>query len=396
MIFYPRNLALRDGQAPAVRLIGVGNAGCHIADHAARSFPGLLEFVAIDSDRSSKPSSPAIQCLDLGPLTTHGIGAGGDPELALEAARESRGDLQKCLTGADVLILCGGLGGGTASATLPFLAELARSPEVMVTAIVTTPFSFEGRRRALQAGEALKSLEKHADAVVHFENDRMADLQKPLNHVRETFGECDRILLQAVGAIANLARGGAPLPVSRNDLLTVLRSSSGGFVFGAHRAEGGDRAVHAVAGALASPLLDQGRLLREAAKILVHISGPENLRFDEVATVMQAVSAKAADSSLLHISVNVSPDHEFAVTLIGRCGATAQPAQAPATPVAKPETTTDFTLVAEPSKPAAKKAKQEDLPLDPVSKGPFVGSQPTLVGKEDLDIPTFVRIKARK
>jgi cell division protein FtsZ len=395
MILYPRNIALRDGQAPVVRLIGVGNAGSHIADHAARSLGGLVDVVAIDSDRSSKPSSPGVQCLDLGPLTTHGIGAGGDPELALEAARESRGDLQKCVAGADVLILCGGLGGGTASATLPFLAELARSPGAMVAAVVTTPFSFEGRRRALQAGESLKALEKHADAVVHFENDRMADLQKPLNNVRETFSECDRILLQAVGAIANLARGGAPLPVSRNDLLAVLRSSSGGFVFGAHRAEGDDRAVHAVAGALASPLLDQGRLLREAAKILVHISGPGNLRFDEVATVMQAVSAKAADSSLLHIAVDISQSHEVGVTLIGRCGGQAIPAQTAENPPSK-HGTADFALAAEPPKPVVKKAKQEDLPLDPVSKGPFDRSQPTLFGKEDLDVPTFVRLKARK
>lgn len=394
MIFYPRNLVLRDGQPPTVRLIGVGNAGCHIADSVARNLPGLVEVVAIDSDRSARLTTPGVQCLELGPLTTHGIGAGGDPELALEAARESRGDLQKCVSGADVLILCGGLGGGTASATLPFLAELARSPEVMVAAVVTIPFSFEGRRRSLQAGDALKSLEKHADAVVHFENDRMAELQRPLNHVRDTFAECDRILIQAVGALAHLARGGAPLPVSRNDLLAVLRSASGGFVFGSQQASGDQRAMEAIAGALASPLLDQGRLLREAAKILIHISGPDNVRFEEVAAIMQEVSAKAAQSSLLHIAVGITQSQHLSVTLIGRCGEAVRQTQAPIASGAKPEPEA-FTLVAAPPKPTPTKPKQEDLPLDPVSKGPFDRSQPTLVGKEDLDVPTFVRLKAR-
>ena len=157
MITYPRST--EPGKSPVLRLIGVGNAGVNIADRIAARSPIALETVAANSDRQSVSSSVAAAKVAIGPMATHGLGAGGDPDMALEAARESMQELKNCVAGADVVFLCAGLGGGTGSATVPVLAKLARESGAFVAAVVTSPFEFEGRRRAAQARQALVEIE---------------------------------------------------------------------------------------------------------------------------------------------------------------------------------------------------------------------------------------------
>lgn len=414
MITYPRWLERDSGKAPVLRLLGIGNAGVNIADRIAVRASLPLETFALNSDQQSLNASVASQKIALGPMTTHGLGAGGDPEMGLEATRESMAELRGSVQGADVVFLCSGFGGGTGSAATPQVAELARSNGSLVIAVVTSPFQFEGRRRSQQARDAMQSLARHADAVVHFENDRMAEISAPRAEAEETFAACDDILFQTVASLTRLISCPGPMAVAVPDLLGVLRSGGGAFLFGSGEAEGGNRAHEALEQALRSPLLDRGRLIQEAKKVLVHLSGPRSLAFAEVAAIMQEISKNTSPTSLLHLGVSVAGDESapLIVTLIGHCGTASSsviPAPHPAKETMPSSTPAPFvesmvqsaTPAPAPSEPpqiktSAPKVKQEDLPLEPIARGRFEKVEPTIVEGEDLDVPTFLRRKLKK
>ena len=395
-----------------IRLIGIGNAGVNITDRLAMRAALPVHTVALNSDQQSLTASVAAQKLVLGPMTTHGLGAGGDPERAIDAARESLGELQQVVSGADVVILCGGLGGGTASAIVPLLAKMAKDKGALVSAVVTSPFQFEGRRRAQQAGESLAELVKHADALVHFENDRMSELVEPRADVSETFAACDGILFQAIGGLIRILGSPGPLPIAVNDLLSILRATQGGCLFGCGESVGANRAHEALEQALRSPLLDRGRLLQEAGKILVHLSGPASLTFAEVAAVMNGISKNTVPSANLCLGVSTAGDDSMPliVTIIGRIGIEekknssvpslpietkpAVSAPAPIAPPLREETTSELEQGAPSTK--TQKVKQDFLPLEPIARGRFEKSEPTIVEGEDLDVPTFLRLKIKK
>jgi len=441
MISYPRYLDR--SQSPVVRLIGLGNAGVNLADRISMNQGLDLETVVINSDQQSLSSSVSGIKVSLGPLTTRGLGAGGDPEIGLDAARESQADIEAVVAGADIIFLCAGLGGGTASGAAGMVAEASKKAGALLVAIVTSPFGFEGRRRAAQAVAALQEIAAHADAVVHFENDRMAELSAPRSGVAETFAACDDLLGGCIEAITRLISAPGPLGVGLPDLLSVLDGGDGLCLFGTGTAAGDNRAHEALEDAMASPLLDRGRLLAGASSVLVHISGPPSLSFAEVGAVMQEVARGAAGESLLQLGISTVPakDAPLIVSIIAKCGAAKsspapavqQPAPKPQPPKPKavavreeleekpllaPEAPEEDPVAAAPRQPAPErlappvarprpqqsdakaaaspKIKQETLQFEPVARGRFEKIEPTIVEGEDLDVPTFLRLTGKK
>ena len=441
MISFPKYLDR--SQTPVVRLVGLGNAGVNLADRITMAGGLGLETVAINSDQLSLTSSVAPVKVSLGPLTTRGLGAGGDPEIGLDAAKESFQEIEDALAGADIIFLCAGLGGGTASGAGGTVAAVAKQSGALLVAIVTSPFGFEGRRRASQAATAFQEISAHADAVIHFENDRMAELSAPKSGVAETFAACDELLGGCIAAVARLISAPGPLGVGLLDLLSVLNGGNGGCLFGTGASAGDNRAHEALERALKSPLLDRGRLLDDAASVLVHLSGPPSLSFAEVGAIMQEIARQASEGSMLHLGVSTLPDKNapVVVTILAKAGAVTVPAAAPVVrprrapsperppkpepapvepelpsapepPTAeKPEPELEPAPVRpappqrpvppQPSKqspspapkPAASKIKQETLQFEPVARGRFEKIEPTIVEGEDLDVPTFLRLK---
>ena len=439
MISFPKYLDR--SQTPVVRLVGLGNAGVNLADRITMAGGLGLETVAINSDQLSLTSSVAPVKVSLGPLTTRGLGAGGDPEIGLDAAKESFQEIEDALAGADIIFLCAGLGGGTASGAGGTVAAVAKQSGALLVAIVTSPFGFEGRRRASQAATAFQEISAHADAVIHFENDRMAELSAPKSGVAETFAACDELLGGCIAAVARLISAPGPLGVGLPDLLSVLNGGDGGCLFGTGASAGDNRAHEALERALKSPLLDRGRLLDDAASVLVHLSGPPSLSFAEVGAIMQEIARQASEGSMLHLGVSTLPDKNapVVVTILAKAGAVTVPAAAPVVrprrapsperppkpepapveqelpsapepPVAeKPEPEPAPVRPAPPPrpvppqpskqspspapKPAASKIKQETLQFEPVARGRFEKIEPTIVEGEDLDVPTFLRLK---
>jgi len=440
MIPFPKYLDR--SQNPVVRLVGLGNAGVNLADRITMAGGPGLETVAINSDQQSLSSSVSPVKVSLGPLTTRGLGAGGDPEIGLDAAKESLQEIEEALAGSDIVFLCAGLGGGTASGAGGTVAEIVKQSGALLVAIVTSPFGFEGRRRTSQAATAFQEISAHADAVIHFENDRMAELTAPKSGVSETFAACDELLCGCVAAVARLISAPGPLGVGLPDLLSVLNGGRGGCLFGTGAATGDNRAHEALERALKSPLLDRGRLLDDAASVLVHLSGPPSLSFAEVGAVMQEIARQASEGSMLHLGVSTLPDKNapLVVTILAKAGASpsvsAQPVvrqrRAPVperppkpepAPVEKepdlapaPELVADEEPTPEPvpvrqsppprpaapqpskqsapaAKPASPKIKQETLQFEPVARGRFEKIEPTIVEGEDLDVPTFLRLR---
>jgi cell division protein FtsZ len=429
MIAYPRSdTSSENPEPPSVRIIGLGNAGVHLADRLQMNGHG--DVIVMNTDTQSLQSSIASKKIALGQNTTHGLGAGGDPEVGFEAAQESRDDLRSAAEGATIIFLCAGLGGGTASGILPILAEIARGAGAVVFSIVTSPFSFEGRRRSKQASDALNLLSKHSNALIHFENDRMAELSSPRMGIEETFAVSNSMLSACVGSLIAILRGGSPMPVGLADLLAAVGGGSPAGLFGRGEATGDNRAHQALERALKSPLLDRGRLIGECHAVIANLVGPASLSFSEVAAVMREVRRHTADDARLFLGVTAVSDPEapLVVTLFGNYSKVAQEERpavpvgdravpvatsaipAPATATAPQEETQNVPPTgaetpepaedafandsADPSKGGSKsKVKQETLQFESTTRGRFDKSEPTIVEGEDLDVPTFLRTR---
>lgn len=436
MIPYPRSSS-GPSSTRDVRLVGVGNAGVHLADRITMTGTPSFEVIAMNTDAQSLASSVAPKKVALGPVATRGLGTGGDPELGYEAGQESLEEICAALRGADIVFLCAGLGGGTACGAASIIAAAARDAGAVVFSIVTSPFAFEGRRRAAQAVEALATLREYSAAVIHFENDRMAELSSPREGIEETFGTADNCLVSCALALAAMLEGGEPMPVGLSDLLAAVKG--GGTLFGHGESRGDNRAHEALESALKNPLLDRGRLLGDSHAVIAHISGPPSLSFSEVAAIMRELSKQTSDTTRLFLGVSATadPDRPVSVTLLGSLAPDGQeaPVQAsaprrvpePARPVAEPEEPpAEDAEVPEPvkplfveppppppekppvsrpvpreptkplaTKPASPKIKQETLQFEPVTRGRFEKSEPTIVEGEDLDVPTFLRLRGK-
>ena len=318
MIAYPRSDTSSESlEPPSVRIIGLGNAGVHLADRLQMN--GHADVVVMNTDAQSLLSSIAAKKITLGQKTTYGLGAGGDPEVGYEAAQESRGDIRSAVEGANIVFLCAGLGGGTASGVVPILAQTARETGAVVFSIVTSPFSFEGRRRSKQSAEALALLSKQSNALIHFENDRMADISSARSGIEETFAAANGMLCACVGSLISILQGGSPMPIGLADLLAAVGGGGPAGLFGRGEATGDNRAHEALERALKSPLLDRGRLIGECHAVIAHLVGPASLSFSEVAAVMREVRRHTADDAKLFLGVTTVSDADapLSVTLFG-------------------------------------------------------------------------------
>src|SRR5580692_10371764 len=184
-----------------IKVVGLGGAGGNVLDRLLLDGLHDVELVAMNSDVQALTASIVEHKVQLGRTTTHGLGAGGDPDVGYAAAEESAEEIRQALEGAQLIFLCVGLGGGTGSGAARIVASLAREQKALVISFATLPFTFEGKRRRAQADEALAALQRYSDVVIHYENDRMGDAVAPLAGINEAFTAADLTLSQSVRAI---------------------------------------------------------------------------------------------------------------------------------------------------------------------------------------------------
>jgi cell division protein FtsZ len=364
----------------AVSVVGVGGAGANVLDRIAlEGMPGA-ELICMTSDVRILNHSMAARKLQLGPEMTQGLGAGGDPELGMEAAQASEGEIRDLFRESSMVFLCAGLGGGTGSGAAPYLAKLAREAGAFVVVFATLPFSFEGRRRQKQAFAALEELRRHANALVTFDNDRMGELILPKKGIQEAFQLADKIIGQSIRAVTSLVTQPGLIRIGMDDLITALRNTDSRCLFGFGQAKGENRSLEALHSALKSPLLDRGQMLSKAHNVLVHVCGGPSMTLFEIETLMRELQKHVHEDAHLLFGAASDPklgDH-ISVTVLSSLGketaaapgkpsveAVAAPLAAPA---AAPAPAPATTAARPPAAPAAEETPTVKLQSPPVEQ----------------------------
>jgi cell division protein FtsZ len=275
-------------EAPAgaahLLVTGVGGAGGNAVHGLLRAgLPGV-DLLAINTDAQALARVQAPRWLRIGPRLTRGLGAGGDPEIGLRAAEESRSALRASLAGSDMIFLAAGMGGGTGTGAGPAVAAIARELGALTVAVVSTPFAFEGEQRRLAAERGLAALAEQVDTLVVVPNERLLSLAGAEMRLSEAYALADDVLRQGVRAISDLIARAGHINLDFADVRAVL-ADAGSAVLGVGRASGANRVAEALGAALDHPLLD--RDITGARAALVHVSGGPDLTLREVSQVVE-------------------------------------------------------------------------------------------------------------
>mmetsp|Transcript_22538 Transcript_22538/g.31368 ORF Transcript_22538/g.31368 Transcript_22538/m.31368 type:complete len:474 (-) Transcript_22538:321-1742(-) len=264
-----------------IKVIGTGGGGSNAVNRMIESMIQGVEFWIVNTDSQALAMSPvpASQHLQIGQQLTRGLGAGGNPEIGQRAAEESRDQIEKVVKGADMVFVTAGMGGGTGSGAAPVIAGIAKSMGILTVGIVTTPFSFEGRRRVTQAMDAIVQLRENVDTLIIIPNDRLLDAVGKNTPVKEAFNIADDILRQGVRGICDIITVPGLVNVDFADVRAVM-ADAGSSLMGIGIASGKSRARDAAISAISSPLLEVG--IERATGIVWNITGGSDLTLFEV------------------------------------------------------------------------------------------------------------------
>lgn len=302
----------------SVKIIGLGGGGSNILERVALDGMEGAELLALNTDIRTLGSSIAREKIQLGRNLTKGLGTGGDPELGHQAMLEAENEIRDSLRGRRIVFLCVGLGGGTGSGAAPIVTRIAREEGAFVVVFATMPFFFEGRRRREQAETSLNELAVLSNALVTFDNNRMGELVLAKQGIHEAFASADRMICESIKAVIRLVIRPGLINVGLDDLMSALRTNRSRCLFGSGIADGKDRAAKALRGALSSPLLDQGALLKDAQTVLVHVSGGEDVTLYEIELLMQNLQKYVPEKAHVLFGAAIDPAMKtsLSITLI--------------------------------------------------------------------------------
>src|SRR3974390_3812132 len=237
-----------------IKVFGIGGGGVNAVNRMIESQLRNVEFIASNTDAQALLMSDADLKLDIGRQLTRGLGAGSDPEVGRQAAEEHRGEIEEALKGADMVFITAGKGGGTGTGAAPVVAEIARALGALPIGVVTRPFSFEGRRRSVQAEAGIQRLKEKVDAIIIIPNDRLLTVSTDKTSMVSAFKMADEVLLQGVQGITDLITVPGQINTDFADVRMVL-DNAGTAIMGIGHASGEGRAVNAARAAITSPLL---------------------------------------------------------------------------------------------------------------------------------------------
>lgn len=306
-----------EAAATTAKIIGVGGAGSNVVDRLAMESMDGAGLLSVHTDVRALANAVTGNRIQLGKKLTHGLGAGGDPELGRQAALEAEDEIRAAVNRYQMVFVCAGLGGGTGSGAAPEVVRMAREAGAFVVAFVTMPFSFEGPRRLKQANEALEAMRHEANALITFDNDRMGELIIESDGIQKAFEACDKLIAGSIRGVAALVTRPGLIKIGLDDLLTALRNSDSRCLFGSGRASGENRAKEALRLAMNSPLLAKGKMFASASNILVHITGGEDLRLHEIEGLMRELGKSVPEDAQLLFGAAIDPalKKELCVTL---------------------------------------------------------------------------------
>jgi cell division protein FtsZ len=387
-----RTVAAPQNYLAVIKVLGIGGGGLNAVNRMIEGGLKGVEFIAINTDAQALLMSDADVKLDVGRELTRGLGAGSNPEVGRKAAEEHRDEIEEVLKGADMVFVTAGEGGGTGTGGAPVVAEVAKGIGSLTIGVVTRPFTFEGRRRGMQAEKGIEKLREAVDTLIVIPNDRLLEISDEETSVLQAFKLADNVLLQGVQGITDLITTPGLINTDFADVSTVMRDA-GSALMGIGKARGEDRALEAARMAISSPLLEAS--IDGARGVILTIAGGSDLGLHEVNEAAEII-ADAADLDANIIFGAVIDDglgDEVKVTVIAAGFAeTAEAARLGATGTLRP---VERTEVAPPQTPL----RAPDPVLRPLANEPppprreeprRVPERPA-PSEDDLDIPSFLK-----
>jgi cell division protein FtsZ len=383
-----------------LKVVGIGGGGCNAVNTMIKSGLAGVEFIGANTDAQALARCSSPIRIQLGANLTKGLGAGANPEIGRNAILEDRDRLQEILTGADMVFITAGLGGGTGTGGAPILASIAREVGALTVAVVTKPFLFEGKRRQLQAEEGMKELRKSVDTLITIPNQRLLNIAGRDMSLLEAFRKADEVLLQAVKGISDLITVEGLINLDFADVRTVM-SEMGMALMGTGSASGEKRAVEAAQRAISSPLLED-ITITGARGILISVTGGPDLGIYEVNEACMLIQEEAhEDANIIFgavIDENLKEEMRITVIATGFGRAESREESIPEAASASPErekTVVNFSRRDENRDiPAFLRSEKTAEIQERIAKTVRGRISKNVVGEDEYDIPTFLRKQA--
>jgi cell division protein FtsZ len=278
--------------APTViKVIGAGGGGSNAVNRMIAAGVRNVEFIVANTDVQSLGLSRAEVRIALGAKVTHGLGAGGRPEVGEKAALEDRETIAQALRGADMVFVTAGMGGGTGTGSAPVIAQVARDLGALTVAVVTTPFDFEGRAKARLAEEGLAKLRQAVDTLIVIPNQHLLKVVERRTPIKQAFSIADDVLRQGVQAISDLITVPGEINIDFADVRTVM-AGQGDAIMGMGAASGDNRAVEAATKAINNPLLEDA-CIAGARNLLINVTGGEDFSLTEYQEILELITESA-------------------------------------------------------------------------------------------------------
>ena len=302
-------------QLAKIKVIGIGGGGGNAVNRMIESGVKGVEFIVANTDLQVLNNSLAENKIQLGANLTDGLGAGAKPDTGREAAVESKKEIEEALKGADMVFITCGMGGGTGTGAAPVVAEIAQALGALTVAIVTKPFTFEGRKRMENAIIGLEELKKHVDTLIVIPNDKLREIIDKTTPMLEAFKEVDNVLRRGVQSISDLIAVVGLVNLDFADVKAVMKDS-GNAIIGIGIGMGEERAIEAAKQAVSSPLLETS--IAGATDAIINITGGMNLTLFEAEQAAEVVRAAANTdiNTIFGAVINENLNDEIIVTVI--------------------------------------------------------------------------------
>lgn len=393
-----------------IKVIGVGGAGGNAIRRMIDEGVQGVEFIAANTDIQALDRTGAETKIQIGEKIARGLGAGANPEVGKKAAEESEEMLTEALTGADMIFITAGMGGGTGTGAAPVVARIARELGALTVGIITRPFSFEGPKRSRFAAEGIEAMKEQVDTLVVISNNRLLEVVDKKTPMVEAFREADNVLRQGVQGISDLITSPGYVNLDFADVKTVM-TDQGTALMGIGSATGENRTAEATKKAISSPLLEVS--IEGAENVLLNITGGGDLSLFEAQDASEIVSAAASGdvNIIFGTSINNNLDDEVIVTVIAT-GIDKEPGKRKPSPAPRPAQVEKAEAPVTPAQEISNKdpfadwdSRRESSHRETPSS--FERSRPTREenpfesnhsrnNDDDLDVPPFFRRPDRK
>lgn len=361
-----------------LKVVGVGGGGCNaIESMIARGLSGV-EYIAVNTDSQVLRSSTATHKVQCGGAITRGLGAGADPNIGRKSAEEDRDQLAEVLSGSDMVFITAGMGGGTGTGAAPVIASIAKSIGALVVGIVTKPFRWEGKARMMNAEKGIMELRQHVDSLIVIPNERLLNILDKATNAFAAFDKPNEVLYEATRGIADIITIEGLINVDFADVRAVM-NSSGEALMGCGIASGENRAIEAAQKAISSPLLE-GVNIKGAKSVLVNVTGSSSMTMQEIDEGNNIIFEAAGEEANVIFGVVKKEEMNdyISYTVIA--------------------TGFDSARGNNYSSKSSTIKKHTPTLTDNIRGGftPNLFNDPEKVDKDDLDIPTIIRMKSPK